>query len=271
VKAAIPNELAGFCRDCYLLARAASPGEDGQPAGRSWEQAVNGLLWRPGLNRRQYAGTIGLFGRGSASGASHEIDGAGHGPALGIWVEAKACRSIGKADVAMFRLKCEDLYLNEVRFEPARTAAARWWPLLVSSAPAPDTVRSLCAAQGIVLCDPTRLPLPLILRVASNPEADMSLSETLLAEAVRLFEPACRSMQERWSLSEDGHKLEQAIGQIPTAGAIADTMFTQDTLTADILDYLDLEHPGSYDLRGYALAERLRGRLPTARPFSVAR
>jgi hypothetical protein len=271
VRSTIPHEFARFCRDCFLLARVARPGENGQPQGRAWEQEVSSLLWRPGFNRRQHAGTLGLFGRGSASGAGHEIDGAGHGPDSGIWVEAKAGASIGNADVALFRFKCDDLYMANVRLDPTRTAAVRWWPVLVSSTPASDNVRRLCMASGIVLCDPAKLPLPTILRQAANPEADLHFSETLLAEAVRLFEPPCRSIQERWLVSEDGRKLEQAVAELPTAKAIADTIFIQDTLTADILDHMDLESPGSLDRIGAELAERLRGRVRPLGQLSGAR
>lgn len=256
----VSTELSGFCRDCFLLAREAKPGGDGQPDGRAWEREVNGLLWRPGIKRRQYAGTLGLFGRGAASGIDHELDGVGHGPRCGIWIEAKAASSIGKPDVAVFRLKCDDLYLDCVNFDPAGTAAGRWWPVLVSSGPSDEIVRRLCFATGIVLCDPTRLPLPTILKVAANPEADLELSETLLAEAVRLFEPACKSMQERWRLSADQRCVQRSIADLPTSRKTTEALFTQEALSSEILSYLESEYPGRLENRGRALAEMLCGR-----------
>lgn len=261
--AAIPVELARFCRDCYLLARAGLPGAGEQPPGRAWEREVSSLLCQPGLPRRQHAGGLGLFGNGAASGASHEFDGAGHGPGCGIWIEAKAGAEISKQDVAVFRLKCDDLFLDSVRFDPRGTAAGRWWPVLASSTPAPELVRRLCLAHGIVLCDPGSLPLPTVLRLAAKPEADLHLSETLLGEAVRLFEPACTSMQERWRLNPTGTSLERAIATLPSPKTIGETMFIQDELSRDILEYMEREHPGALHRRGQALSEMLRdGRRP---------
>lgn len=250
--------LSGFCRDCFLLARAARTDPDPEPPGRGWERAVGSLLWRPGLNRRQQAGTFGLFGRGSASGSSHEIDAAGLGPREGVWVEAKSKASVSRSDVAMFRLKCDDLYLNELRHDHERTSTFRWWPVLVSSEPVSRSVRSLCATHGIVLCDPDRLPLPVILKVAANPEADLHLREGLLSEAIRLMEPACRSMQERWQLSQDRAALQLSLSGIPSPRSISELLFVQKELSDDLLDYMDTEHPGALDRKGNALATRLR-------------
>ena len=87
------NDLAlpALAVDAFLLARHCSPGHS-EASGRAWERAVSQLLWRPGFTRRQHAGVLGLFGRGSQSGARHEIDGAGQGPEIGALIESKACR-----------------------------------------------------------------------------------------------------------------------------------------------------------------------------------
>lgn len=253
----LPDEIVRFCRDCFLLARYATPGENGCPDGRAWEQAVSSLLWRPEFTRRQHAGTLGLFGAGSASGIDHELDGAGHGAATGVWIEAKARAVLGKADVALFDFKCRDLYIAAVRGNPGATAAVRWWPVLVSSEPAPDPVRRLCLAEGIVLCEPTRLPLPVVLRIAANPEADLHLTESLLGEAVRLFEPACRSMQERFVADASGRSLALSVGLYPTPSSLSDALFAQDELTADVLDYMELEAPGALEARADLVASRV--------------
>jgi hypothetical protein len=257
VTATPPRELVGFCLDCFLLARHAPPGPTGRPDGRAWERAVSGLLWRPGLPRRQHAGTIGLFGAGSASGAGHEIDGAGHGARVGIWIEAKARAAVGKSDIAVFDMKCADLYRGAAHHNPDATRADAWWPLFVTSEPASEPVRRLCMSLGIVLCDPLRIPLPVLLRVAGNPEGDMHLPETMLAEAVRLFERPCSSMQERWQISNDGRSLVLALDGDPEATALADALYVQDTLTEDLLDYFDLEAPGQLEHRADELALRL--------------
>lgn len=260
----IPPDLAGFCLDCFLLARYAPPGTAGRPDGRAWEQAVGSLLWRPGIHRRQHAGTIGLFGAGSASGAGHEIDGAGHGPSTGIWVEAKARSTVDKTDVAVFDMKCADLYKAAARHNPDATRSATWWPLVVSSEPVGEPVRRLCMSLGIVLCDPQRVPLPVLLRAAGNPDADMHLPETLLTETVRLFESPCRPMQERWSVSDCGRTLALALHEEPDAAALGDALYVQDELTGDLLDYFDIEAPGRLEDRAAHLALRLDRRARSA-------
>jgi len=259
-----PRELTGFCRDCFLLAREAPPGQAGRPDGRAWEQAVSGLLWRPGLSRRQHAGTVGLFGASGASGAGHEFDGAGHGPGAGIWIEAKARAALSKGDVAVFDMKCADLYKAAARHNADGTRDAAWWPVFVSSEPAPEPVRRLCLSLGIVLCDPKRLPVPVLLRAAAHPEADMDLPETLLAEAVRLFEPTCRPMQARWRIAEDGRSLILALDEELNATALGDALYVQDELTEEVLDYFDRELPGRLESRAADLALQLDRRARAA-------
>jgi len=254
---AIPPQLSGFCLDCFLLARYAPPGLAGRPDGRAWEQAVSSLLWRPGLHRRQHAGTVGLFGVGSASGASHEVDGAGHGPTVGIWIESKARSTLRKADVAVFDMKCADLYAAAARHHPGALRSESWWPVFVSSEPAREPIRRLCMSLGKVLCDPQRVPLPTLLRVAANPEADMHLPETLLSEAVRLFEGAWRPMQERWRLSGSGRTLSFMLATRLGPAALGDALYVQDELTGDLLDYFDVDAPGQLQQRAAELAIRL--------------
>jgi hypothetical protein len=257
VKIPLPRELTGLCLDCFLLARYAPPGVEGRPDGRAWERAVSGLLWRPGLPRRQHAGTLGIFERGSASGAAHEIDGAGHGGSAGIWIEAKALEALDKSHVAVFDLKCWDLYTAAVQHDPGSTGRSCWWPLLVSSEPATDPVRRLCIALGIILCDPARMPLPVLLRGAAHPEADLLLPEVMLAEAVRLFSAPCRPIQERWPLSDNGEWLMRGLRDHLDARTIGDALYVQDELTADLLDYFDLDAPGALERRAEELTARL--------------
>ena len=85
-----------------------------------WERAVSQLLWRSVFTRRQHAGVLGLFGRSSQSGASHEIDGVGQGPEIAAWIESKARTNLNKSDVAVFHLKCFD-FLPESRLPVSRS------------------------------------------------------------------------------------------------------------------------------------------------------
>ena len=246
--------IAGLAVDAFLLARHCSPGHS-QARGRVWERAVSQLLWRPGFTRRQHAGVLGLFGRGSQSGARHEIDGAGQGSEIGVWIESKSRSTLSKSDVAVFHLKCFDLYRAAAAEYPEQTAKARWWPLLVSSEPTGEAIRRVCCDLSVVVCDPQRLPLPALLYAASRPNADDYLSETLLGEFVRLAEVACVPMQQRWRLDIAGRAVSLRLDNIDSTG-ISDLLFLQDELTEDFLDAFEVHAPGELDRRASALVER---------------
>ena len=246
--------LAALTVDAFLLARHCSPGHS-QASGRAWERAVSQLLWRPVFTRRQHAGVLGLFGQGSQSGASHEIDGVGQGPRIAAWIESKARTKLNKSDIAVFHLKCFDLYRKAASQYPEQTAQARWWPLLVSSEPTSETVRRICCDLGVVICDPQRLPLPALLFAASRPNADDYLSETYLGELIRLAETACVPMQQRWRLDIDAKAVSLRLDHMGST-EIADLLFLQDELTEDFLDVFEVHAPGVLDRRASALVER---------------
>jgi hypothetical protein len=252
----IDPALHRFCRDAFILARYGGPGE-ARPDGRAWERAVSRGLWIEGLDRRQQAGTLGLFGMGGRSGAPHEIDGAGHGSNLGLWLEAKARVEVTKDHVAVFAFKALDLYREAAARDAEATARAEWWPALVSSEECSVSVRRSCFAMGVVLCEPVRLPLPTLLRVAANPMSDCHLDDRLLGEAVRLGERVCRSMQDRWRLDAARRELALSI-DAPGADEIGDLLFVQRELSDALMDYYDSHAPGSLEARGSELGDRLR-------------
>lgn len=251
----IPGALHRFCRDAFLLARYGGPGE-GRPDGRAWEQAVARGLWMPEISRRQYAGTLGLFGCTGRSGANHELDGAGHGAELGIWIEAKARAAVEKADVAVFAFKALDLYREAAQHDPEGTMRRAWWPVLVSSEPCCEAVHRCCLAIGVILCEPSVFPLPTLMRVAARPAADMHLDGRLLGMVVDLGERLCRSMQARWPLDPGRRQLCLSLDE-PGPTAIGDALFVQRELTGDLLDFYDSHAPGELERRGRRAAERL--------------
>ena len=246
--------LAALSVDAFLLARHCNPGHS-PASGRAWERAVSQLLWRPGFTRRQHAGVLGLFGRGSRSGARHEIDGVAQGPEVGAWIESKARMTLDKSDVAVFSVKCFDLYREAASEYPEQTAMARWWPFLVSSEPTDKTIRQMCCDLGVVVCDPRRLPLPALLYTASRPHADEYLSEVHLRELVRIAEAACIPMQRRWRLEPDKREVSMNLDNI-VAAEIEDLLFLQDELTEDFLDVFEVNAPGVLERRASALVER---------------
>jgi len=251
----VPRSLARLTQEAFVLARYAGP-HDGLPQGRAWERAASGLLIRPEFARRQHAGTLGLFGRGSMSGTNHEIDGAGHGAEAGVWLECKARQAVDKTDVAIFAWKCLDLYRDVAREEPEATARCSWWPILVSSEPVNDSVRRSCLGMGVILCEPQVMPLPMLLRVAGRPVADMHLDESALSEFIRLAEPLAIPLQKRYRIDIRRKELCWSLRE-PAAAEIGDLLFRQEELTGDIFDLFDHRSPHYFERRGAELADRL--------------
>ena len=246
--------IASLTVDAFLLARYCRP-DNTQSGGRAWERAVSQLLLRSAFPRRQHAGVLGLFGQGSQSGADHEIDGAGQGLRITALIESKARTKLNKSDVAVFHLKCFDLYRKAASEYPEQTAKARWWPLLVSSEPTGETVRRICCDLGVMVCDPQRLSLPALLFAAAQPNADDHLSEVHLSELVRLAEAVCVPMQLRWRLDTDSRTVNLRLDDIDSTG-ITDLLFLQDELTEDILEAYEARRPRELDRRAAPLIER---------------
>ena len=251
----VPQPVAALAQEAFLLARYAGP-QEGRPGGRAWERAVSGLLVRPGLARRQNPGTLGLFGQGSASGTLHELDGVGQGDHAAIWLECKARGCLDKSDVAVFAFKCMDLYRQAAREHGEATGSASWWPILVSSEPTTESVRRTCIGMGVVLCEPEWMPLPMLMRIAGKPTADMWIDNASLSEFVRLAEPFVTPLQSRFRIDVGTRELRWSLHE-PTAREIGDLLFYQQEITSDIFDAFDHESPGYFERRSVALADRL--------------
>jgi hypothetical protein len=225
------------------------------PDGRLWEQLIAALFVTAGFRRRQGPGTLTLLDERSSSGVAHELDGAGRALEAGqdqtVILESKAVASLSKIEVTNFAAKAFDFYVAAV---PAvRTAA--WHPVLVSAGPVSTALRQLCAQRAVVLVDPQRIPLPVLLWMAGRPNADDRLPAPLLAECLRLGMSAIASMQERWPVLDDGR-----IAFDPrwwNASALADLCFVHDELSGAVLDLYDRDMPGALERRAAALASEL--------------
>ena len=170
-------------------------------------------------------------------------------------IESKIRTNLNKSDVAVFHLKCFDFYRKAASEYPEQTKKAKWWPLIVSSETTGETVRRICCDLGVVVCDPQRLPLPALLFAASRPTADDYLSEVHLSELVRLAEPVCVPMQQRWRLDTDARAVNLSLDHIDST-AITDLLFLQDELTEDLLEAYEVHAPGVLEQRASILVER---------------
>ena len=246
--------LADFTFDCWLLACAAHGACKSPVNGRVWERAIGDLLRFPDLPNRQRAGHTKLFGTPAASGIAHELDGCASGGGRTIVVECKS-RASGatKADAALLHEKSLDFFSAK----PQEFSRERWWRILVSSTTVSASVRAFSISLGIVLVEPGRLPLPVVLRTASRPLADMYLREPLLQDAVRLGEQAQLSLQERWVYDTDADEIRFK-SAIFEPGEIQDLLWLQKELGSDILDLYDLYRSGALETRSEQLLRTLR-------------
>ena len=248
------NVLAELTLDAWLLARACVDPARSLVDGRAWERGIGDLLWRPGFAHRQGPGTTTLFGLPAASGAAHELDAGAVGQGGSVIVECKSQgHGVTKADAAVFHEKTLDFYCGR----PDVLGRERWWRLMVSSSPVTDGVRAFCVQLGVILCDPVRLPLPVVVRTGCHRSADLYFRETLLQEAVRLGEPALMPMQKRWTYDTTTGDIRFR-PQVLGASEIEDLLWLQDELGADILDLYDLRYEGLLEKRQRALMDRFR-------------
>jgi hypothetical protein len=244
--------LAEIALDAFLAARYCVG--DGLPEGRSWERAAGTLLHRPGVTRRQYAGLTTLFGSPSLSGCAHELDAIGSGWRGCVLFECKALSGgVAKTDVATFHLKTFDFYCGQLD----TAAREHWWRLLISASPASDAIRALCFQMGIILCDPQRFPLPVLLRAAGHPAGDEVLPAMKLRELLRLAETPCQPMQEQWWIIGDEVRCRPIRW---SRQEMTDLLWLQDELSDDLFDAYDQHAPGRLERRIDQLTAAIRAR-----------
>lgn len=244
--------LASFSEASYLLARFHEPALTGWLRGRSWERWASDAL-RATAWSAQGPGRLRLFGRGSASGYQHEIDGAGSRTHSVILVEAKAYehRSPTKSDICVFDRKTFDLYVERVQ----AGCQGPHWRFLVSASSLDDDARKYCYLYGIIAVEPGLIPLPMLLRAAGRPSADEFFSDMMLGEVVRLGEFAVSSMEKRYV--REGLSSLRFDLRVFDRGWLNDLLWLQRSMSDDLLDIVDRERPGHYESRAEHLIRRL--------------
>jgi|SRR5208337_3643500 len=108
---------------------------------------------------------------------------------------------------------------------------------------------------GLLVCDPGRLPLPVLVRAAGRPAADLHLPEWLLQEIVRLGERALRPQQQRWPYRTQIRE----IGFTPylwKENEIRDLIWLEDELSGILLDLYARHRPGALESRAANLIYR---------------
>jgi hypothetical protein len=258
--------LCRFTEATYLLGRFQASHLGPWLRGRRWERwAAQALGQRAWI--QQAAGQLRLFGRGSASGFRHELDGAGYRAGSTIIIEAKGYERSGptKADILVFDRKTFDLFVGRCR----RNESGSHWRVLASATSLDDCSRRYCFLYGIVAVEPARLPLPLLLKMASRPSADEFFSHLMLGELVRLGEIAVAPMEKRyvWNSHDELRFDLRALNDT----SLDDLLWLQDSMTQDLLDLLDRERPGYFEERAERLTDELGIAAPTGEVLHLHR
>jgi hypothetical protein len=245
--------FASICLDLWLLSQ--QPADEHAPSGHVYQRAVAAALVRPGLRCVQQAGLHTLWAFRSASGTRHELDAAIRGANCAFLVEAKACE-ITKGDLAGFEQKVTDFYFARWR----AVAAHGWWPIIATALPAGEPARRLALHRALVICDPERLPLPVLYHHATHAASAPHLPEPLRAELERLAPRAFQSLQQRYIPDLDRGCLR--LEPCPYTGTeIDDLLYLQDELSCEVIDRYDRLRPGQLDRRAAWLRRTLPRRL----------
>lgn len=239
--------LRDFCEAAYLLARFATWAS----GGRAWELAIQRVLHDHAATATQGPYNLHLFGMRSASGASHELDGAAGALATTILTESKDLRNgISKDDLCIFDRKTFDYYVNLVR----RNLRGFHYRVLASATAIDVSLRRYGFLYGIILVEPSVCPLPLLLAVAEKPESDALFPEGLIGDFLDLTEQACSAMEGRFV--PDGRYLRFDTKMLPES-QLDDLIYLQEEFSELWLDFLDHNRPNYYELRAEAILERV--------------
>ena len=224
----LPDLLCRFALNAHILTKYGEP-----PDGRVFESALVEIARFIGVPTVQGPGRVNLFGTPAASTLRHELDLAMVAPGMLGIVEAKDLSDgVGKNDVMVFLQKSFDYYLRRV----AQGSPNPTWRFLISATPVDIDLCVYCIQQGVIVVDPTFIPIPSLLRFVGQPEAEDVFSDMELAEAVRLFEPACLPLDEIFARQTEGLHLtlERFFGR--DAG---DAHWLAGQMTTDVLEYIN--------------------------------
>jgi len=224
----LPDLLCRFALNAHILTKYGDPAD-----GRAFESALAEIARFIGVPTVQGPGRVTLFGTPPASELRHELDLAMLAPGmLGIAEAKDLSNGVGKNDILVFQQKCFDHYLRRV----ARGSRDPVWRLLVSATPVDLELCVYCIQQSVIVVDPTFIPIPTLLRFVGRPEAEDIFSDMELAEAVRLFEPACLPLEGIFTRQADGLHLDLARYFSQDA---SDAHWLAGQMTTDVLEFIN--------------------------------
>lgn len=133
---------------------------------------------------------------------------------------------------------------------------SRLVPLLATAGAVSESARRLAIHRSVILCDSSRLPLPVLYHHATHTATLDQLPEDLRRELALLAPRAIGPLQQRYLARADlGGLLLQP--RPYTSDEIDDLLFIQDELTDNVLDRYDRLASGRLEARAARLQRRL--------------
>jgi hypothetical protein len=117
------------------------------------------------------------------------------------------------------------------------------------------TMLKYCYLYSIIAVDPSLIPLPMLVRMASRPMAGSYFPDGILAELVRLGEPACSCLEQRY-VPDGLHHLQFDVRLFPERD-LSDLLWIHQSVSSDLLEIVDVEAPMHFERRAEELGDAL--------------
>jgi hypothetical protein len=210
----------------------------GPDRGRRFERLFYRLCDRLGVHLTERAGGRSVAGQRSASGLTHEVDGATRaGVANTYWELKHLSVPVEKNELLIFNAKALDFLYDASRLF-RRTPLLRF---LMSGQNLRDECRLYAIQWGIIIIEPNRLPLPLIYEALMRGcVPDLSAADQRAVSALAPW--ACRSLQQVTADFVERSKADTCTPESIRRRS-REVSAMQEQIGSDILDMLEAQYP----------------------------
>lgn len=186
----VPERLLMLIVKAYVLVLARTQAT-GPEAGRVLERAFYNVSAGAGMQTWERAGSRSLFSFKAASGYAHEIDcSTVQRMGMAAWELKNLQGYLPKNELLVFHGKVLDYYQS---FD-AYYRAIPLYRLLMTTGGVDQECRQYGVANGIMLVDPSMMPIPLLHGALSRGMSPFSGERAM--EAARMLRWACRPLQD---------------------------------------------------------------------------
>jgi hypothetical protein len=208
------------------------------------------------IQLRSQPGSKTLFGCPSASGLRHEVDVGLVAMEGRLFLELKAySEDIPKNEVMIFNEKSLDYFLSFVLYRDFKP----FYRILVSHTPISPEVRKFCYLWKIITVDPDLLPIPTILRVITNDDADEYFDDLTIREGERILSPLVKPLDGLLKLCtiENKEVMLMDIKSILTTSELDDAVEAHEELSDVILKIVEDNNPGYFENLAYKFTDKI--------------